>query len=365
MSVVSAYQEALTRRGYTADAAQLQAAERLQQMYDAFVDFRARRSNRLKRLINRPDVPRGVWLHGGVGRGKSFLMDCFYSSIPVRRKLRIHFHEFMRAVHRELDELKGQADPLDEAARRIALRYRLICFDEFHVSDIADAMILERLMRALFANGTTFVMTSNYRPDDLYPEGLHRDRVQPAIDLIKANVDVIAVDAGVDYRRRAMEMVQVYHTPLDASAAQAMQSAFDALADIKDEEPSISIANRKLTARRRAGAVIWFDFNTLCGSPRSQIDYLEIASRFHTVFLSEIPKMTSAMSSEARRFVWLIDVFYDQSIKMIISAECPAEQLYLNGAMSGEFHRTVSRILEMQSKVYLTAPRRTVATRIS
>lgn len=365
MSVLAAYQDALSRRGYTADAAQLRAAERLQQMHDAFVDFKARRSNRLKRLLNRPNVPRGIWLYGGVGRGKSFLMDCFYSSIPVRRKLRIHFHEFMRAVHRELDELKGTADPLDEAARRIALRYRLICFDEFHVSDIADAMILERLMRALFANGTTFVMTSNYHPDDLYPDGLHRDRVLPAIAVIKENVDVVAVDAGVDYRRRAMELVQVYHTPLNSSAEQAMSSAFDALADIEDEDPAITIAGRTLIAHRRAGAAIWFDFDTLCGSPRSQIDYLEIATRFHTVFLSRVPRMTPAMSSEARRFVWLIDVFYDQSIKLIISAESPPEQLYTSGAMSGEFHRTVSRILEMQSKVYLTAPRRTVATRIS
>ncbi len=365
MTVLAAYLDALSRRGYTADEAQLRAAQRLQQMFDEFVDFRARRSNRLKRLVNRPNVPRGVWLHGGVGRGKSFLMDCFYTAIPVKRKLRIHFHEFMRAVHRELDELKGQVDPLDEAARRIARRYRLICFDEFHVSDIADAMILERLMRALFANGTTFVMTSNYRPDDLYPDGLHRDRVQPAIELINENVDVITVDAGVDYRRRAMEMVQVYHTPLGEAARSAMQTAFDVLADIGHKGGDIVIAGRSLAVLRSAGGVIWFDFATLCGGPRSQIDYLEIASRFHTVFLSGIPRMSAAQSSEARRFVWLIDVFYDQGIKLVMSAECPPEQLYVNGAMSGEFHRTVSRILEMQSKAYLAAPRRTVVSRIS
>ncbi len=365
MSVLAAYRDALSRRGYTADAEQERAAQRLQLMHDEFVEFRARRSNRLKRLVNRPDVPRGIWLHGGVGRGKSFLMDCFYAAIPVKRKLRIHFHEFMRAVHRELDELKGQVDPLDEAARRIARRYRLICFDEFHVSDIADAMILERLMRALFANGTTFVMTSNYRPDDLYPDGLHRDRVQPAIQLIKENVDVVPVDGGVDYRRRAMELVQVYHTPLGEPAVRALHSAFDVLAGGQDEGREIVVALRKLAVQRRAGGVIWFDFGTLCGGPRSQIDYLEIASRFHTVFLSDVPKMSAAMSSEARRFVWLIDVFYDQSIKLVVSAECLPEELYLAGALSGEFHRTVSRMLEMQSKVYLAAPRRTVATRIS
>lgn len=365
LSVSAAYQDALSRRGYQPDSAQLAAVARLQRMFDEFVEFRARRSNRLKRLINNPEVPRGVWLHGGVGRGKSFLMDCFYSAIPVKRKLRIHFHEFMRAVHGELNVLKGQVDPLDEAARRIARRYRLICFDEFHVSDIADAMILERLMRALFANGTTFVMTSNYRPDELYPEGLHRDRVLPAIAVIKANVDVLSVDAGVDYRRRAMELVQVYHTPLTPASEQAMQTAFAAVAEAHDESPKLSIAGRELNPIKRAGGVIWYDFKTLCGGPRSQVDYLELASRFHTVFLSKVPQMTPAMASEARRFVWLIDVFYDQGIKLILSAETAPEQLYPSGSMSGEFHRTVSRILEMQSKEYLAAPRRTVTTKIS
>lgn len=365
MSVQSVYQDALTRRGYRSDPAQLRAVERLQRMYDEFVAFRAARSNRIKKLINRPEVPRGVWLYGGVGRGKSFLMDCFYSAIPVQRKLRIHFHEFMRAVHRELDDLKGTADPLDEAARRIARRYRLICFDEFHVSDIADAMILERLMRGLFANGTTFVMTSNYRPDDLYPDGLHRDRVLPAIELIKANADVLSVDAGIDYRRRTMEQVQVYHSPLSDAAESAMRQAFEALAEVDDEAVAMTILGREIKARRRAGGVVWFDFATLCGGPRSQNDYLELASLFHTVFLSGVPRMTPAMASEARRFVWLVDVFYDQSVKLVVSAECAPEELYVSGAMASEFHRTVSRLQEMQSKAYLDAPRRTVTTRLS
>ncbi len=365
MDVVESYRAAIAQRGYQPDEAQLQAVDRLQRMYDDFVAYKAKRTNALKKLIHRPDVPRGVWLYGGVGRGKSFLMDCFYGAVPVVRKTRLHFHEFMRGVHRELDELKGRENPLDEVARRIARRYRLICFDEFHVSDIADAMILERLVRALFANGVTFVMTSNYRPDDLYPDGLHRDRVLPAIAVLKDNVDILCVDAGVDYRRRTMAQVQAYHSPLGAAADAALRHDFAALADAKDEDPRLFIENRELRALRRAGGVVWFDFKTLCGGPRSQNDYLEIASRFHTLILSDVPRMSAAMSSEARRFVWLVDVLYDQRVKMLVSAECPPEELYTVGAMAGEFHRTVSRIVEMQSREYLESPRRAVSDGIT
>ncbi|MFO1195759.1 MAG: cell division protein ZapE [Burkholderiaceae bacterium] len=361
MSVVESYRAALQARGFRADAAQQAAVERLQRMRDELADFKARRSNRLKKLINRPEIPRGVWLYGGVGRGKSFLMDCFYGAVPVVRKTRLHFHEFMRGVHRELDELKGTANPLDEVARRVARRYRLVCFDEFHVADIADAMILERLMRGLFEHGVTFVITSNYHPDGLYPDGLHRDRVLPAIAILKANLDVLNVDAGVDYRRLSMQSVKAYLTPLGAAADAALRADFAALADARDEDPRLMIENREIRALRRAGGAVWFDFRTLCGGPRSQNDYLEIAQQFHTVILSEVPRMSAAMASEARRFVWLVDVFYDQRVKLLMSAECPPEELYTSGAMAGEFHRTVSRIVEMQSREYLEAPRRGVS----
>jgi cell division protein ZapE len=361
VSVIQAYEQALAQRGYTADGAQRNAIERLQQMHDALVAFKAKRSNRLKKLLSRPDVPRGVWLWGGVGRGKSFLMDCFADHVPVVRKTRLHFHEFMRGVHHELDSLKGMANPLDEVARRIARRYRLICFDEFHVSDIADAMILDRLMTGLFDNGVTFVITSNYAPDHLYPDGLHRDRILPAIALLKERLDVLNVDAGIDYRRRTMEQVQAYHTPLGPKANSALRDAFAGLAGTHDEDPRLMIENREIRALRRSHGVVWFDFRTLCGGPRSQNDYLEIALQFHTVILSDVPRMSAAMSSEARRFVWLVDVFYDQRVKLLISAECPPEELYTTGAMSNEFHRTVSRIVEMQSREYLEAPRREIA----
>jgi cell division protein ZapE len=365
LNVTDFHQHQLVRRGFVADDAQLAAIARLQALHDGLVAFKAARSNRFKKLINRPDVPRGVWLHGGVGRGKSFLMDSFYETVPVVRKMRIHFHEFMRGVHRELRELRNTADPLDEVARRIARRYRLICFDEFHVSDIADAMILERLLAGLFEHGVVFVITSNYHPDELYPDGLHRDRMLPAIALLKRNLDQVCVDAGIDYRKRAMEQVDAYHTPLGAASDRALRAAFGRLAEAADEDPRLTIERREIVARRRAGGVVWFDFKTLCGGPRSQNDYLEIATQFHTVILSDVPRMSAAMSSEARRFTWLIDVFYDQRVKLLMSAECPPDQLYTAGAMAHEFHRTVSRIVEMQSREYLEAPRRGVAQRVS
>jgi cell division protein ZapE len=362
MNVQEFYQEAINQRGFQVDAAQKRAVDRLQQAYEDWVEFKSKRSNRLVRLLSRPEVPRGVYMWGGVGRGKSFLMDSFYSVVPVVRKTRLHFHEFMRAVHRELDELKGVADPLNEVAARIAKKYRLICFDEFHVSDVADAMLLYNLMKALFDNGVSFIMTSNYEPDTLYPDGLHRDRMLPTIALLKEKLDVLNVDSGNDYRKRALEQVEAYLTPLGAATDEALRKAFLKIAETKDEDPHVDIEGRRLKALRRAGTTIWFDFHTLCGGPRSQNDYLEIASRFHTVILSAIPRMSAGMSSEARRFTWLIDVFYDNKVKLIMSAEVIPEELYTQGTLSNEFHRTVSRIIEMQSEDYMRADQREIVS---
>lgn len=365
MNVREFYEHALAQRGYRSDEAQRRAVEWLQQAYDEWVAYKAQRANKLKRLISRPGVPRGVYMWGDVGRGKSFLMDNFYSVVPVVRKTRLHFHEFMRGVHRQLDDLKGIADPLDEVARRIAKKYRLICFDEFHVSDIADAMILHNLLKALFDNGVSFVMTSNYVPDALYPDGLHRDRILPAIALLKEKLDVLNVDAGLDYRKRALQQVEAYHTPLGAQADHALRKAFSHIAETADEDPRIHIEAREIKALRRAGGAIWFDFATLCGGPRSQNDYLEIASCFHTVILSGVPRMSVSMSSEARRFTWLIDVLYDHKVKLLMSAEVEADQLYTEGILANEFHRTVSRIIEMQSSEYMQSERREVAGAIA
>lgn len=361
MNVQEFYQHALTQRDFKPDAAQQRAVDRLQACYDEWAAYKARRSSSLRRLLIHPEPPRGVYMWGGVGRGKSFLMDSFYSVVPLVRKTRVHFHEFMRDVHRQLDELRGVADPLQEVARRIARKYRLICFDEFHISDVADAMIMYNLLSALFDNGVAFIMTSNYEPSTLYPDGLHRDRILPTIALLKDKLDVLNVDAGVDYRGRALEQVDSYYTPLNAGTDEALRHAYARIAETADENPTVMIENREIRALRRTGSIIWFDFATLCGGPRSQNDYLEIASRFHTVILSGIPMMSVAMSSEARRFTWLIDVFYDQKVKLLMSAEVEPEELYTTGTLANEFHRTVSRIVEMQSRDYMDKEQRGAA----
>ncbi len=364
-SVTDLYQHTLTERGYTADAAQLRAVQALQRCQDEWADYKARRANAVTKLLVRPPIPRGVYMHGGVGRGKSFLMDCFFQAVPLTRKTRLHFHEFMREVHRELQELKGIADPLEELGKRMARKFRLICFDEFHVSDVTDAMILHRLLDALFRNRVSIVTTSNFHPDELYPNGLHRDRILPAIELLKDKLEVLSVDAGVDYRQRSLEQADLYHCPLNDAAEAALTALFESLAEARDDERKLSIENRVLWARRRAGGVVWFDFATLCGGPRSQNDYLEIASQFHTVILSEVPEMPVRLASEARRFTWLVDVLYDRRVKLIISAAVPAEQLYTEGPLANEFPRTVSRLIEMRSADYLALARREVDTRLT
>ncbi len=334
----------------------------LQRCADEWATYKTKRSSALKKLVNHPNIPRGVYMYGGVGRGKSFLMDCFFNAVPLKRKVRLHFHEFMREVHRELAGLQGTADPLDVLGARMSKRYKLICFDEFHVADITDAMILHRLLAALFANGVGFVTTSNFMPDELYPNGLHRDRILPAIALLNDRLEVINVDNGTDYRRRTLEQVQLYHTPLGPEADAAMAAVFDRLAEVRDESPVLHIEAREIEARRKAGGVVWFDFRTLCGGPRSQNDYLEIATQFHTVLLSDVPHMPVSMASPARRFTWLIDVLYDRRVKLIMSAAVPPEQLYTEGPLVHEFPRTVSRLNEMQSKEFLALERRDVDT---
>jgi cell division protein ZapE len=304
-------------------------------------------------------------MFGGVGRGKSFLMDSFFTAVPLQRKVRLHFHEFMREVHRELADLHGTVNPLFELGKRIARRYRLICFDEFHVADVTDAMILYRLLESLFEHRVSIVTTSNFHPDGLYPNGLHRDRILPAIALLKDKLEVIGVDNGTDYRKLTLEQVGLYHTPLGEVADAAMTEAFDRLAEARDESPLLRIEQREIRARRRAGGVVWFDFKELCGGPRSQNDYLELASQFHTLLLSGVPQMSPRLASEARRFTWLIHVLYDRRVKLILSAEVAPDALYTEGPMAHEFPRTVSRLAEMQSAEFLALSRRDVDTALT
>jgi cell division protein ZapE len=365
VSVTAAYRQALVDRGFASDPAQERAIAELERCATEWAAYKQRRSNSLKKLFIHPEIPQGVYMFGGVGRGKSFLMDCFFNAVPLKRKTRLHFHEFMREVHRELRDMQGTVNPLDELGRRMAERYKLICFDEFHVADVTDAMVLHRLLDSLFKHGVGFVTTSNFHPDGLYPDGLHRDRILPAIELLKSRLTVINVDNGTDYRRRALEHVNLYHCPLNDSAHVQMAQAFDGLAETADESPVMTIEARTIQALRRAGGVIWFDFKTLCGGPRSQNDYLELATQFHTLMLSNVPQMAVRMASEARRFTWLVDVLYDRKVKLVMSAAVPPEELYTEGPMSHEFPRTVSRLIEMQSSEFLAEPHRLVDTRIT
>ena len=365
MSVRELYRRTLAERGYRSDPAQLRAIDSLERCENEWADYKARRSSALAKLISRPPIPRGVYMWGGVGRGKSFLMDCFFNAVPLQRKPRLHFHEFMREVHRELAEMHGTSDPLLHLGKSIARRFRLICLDEFHVADITDAMILYRLLESLFENRVSIVTTSNFPPDDLYPNGLHRERILPAIALLNDKLEVINVDAGHDYRQQTLQDVELYHTPLGAESDAAMTKTFDRLAEARDESPVLKIEHREIRTRRRAGGVVWFDFKELCGGPRSQNDYLELASQFHTLLLSGVPQMSPRLASEARRFTWLVDVLYDRRVKLILSAAVEPDLLYTEGPLAHEFPRTVSRLREMRSAEFLAESRRTVDTSLT
>jgi len=354
--MIEGFNAALAARGIEADPAQLIAARRLQKFYDDLLALKAARRGRLRKLLVHPELPRGVWFWGGVGRGKSFLMDCFFTAVPYERKRRVHFHAFMREIHESLRAHRNEADPLAKVAARIARETRLMCFDEFHVSDIADAMILARLMQALFDAGVVFCITSNYPPDGLYPNGLQRELFLPTIALLQQKLDVIEIDAGIDYRLRALQQAQVFLDTDDAAASTAIEHTFHKIAGGTGHTKPVEVLGRLLPVVHRAPGVIWFDFATLCGGPRSQNDYLWLANRHHTLFLSRVPKMGPGMASEARRFTWLVDVLYDHRVKLIIGAACPAEQLYTQGVQAGEFKRTVSRLIEMRSLEYLASP---------
>jgi cell division protein ZapE len=357
--VVSLYEQSLKRRGFVSDSSQWRAVERLQQLHEEWSAYKKRRSSALKRLLVKPPLPKGVYLWGPVGRGKSFLMDAFYLCVPLVRKRRVHFHHFMREIHRELDQLKGTEDPIAAVAERTAKRYRLICFDEFHVSDIADAMILGRFLEQTMERGVEFVMTSNYHPDQLYGSGLQRERFLPAIELVKSRLDVVSVDSGVDYRRLKMEKVQIYH--VGADAPQQLERIFQELKDVEEEKQPLDVEGRTIPYRKRAGGLVWFDFEALCGGPRSYADYVDLTKRFHTIILSGVPRMSAKQSDAARRFTWLIDVLYDEHIKLVLSAEAPPEELFTEGENAADFQRTVSRLHEMQSAEYRLLPVRRVS----
>lgn len=356
--MIDGFNALLARRGIEADVAQQAAAERLQKFYDDLLAFKAARRGRLRKLLARPDLPRGVWFWGGVGRGKSFLMDCFFEAVPYKRKRRVHFHAFMREIHESLRAHRNESDPLGKIAARIARETRLMCFDEFHVSDIADATILGRLMKALFDAGVLFCITSNYPPDGLYPHGIQRELFLPAIALLKDKLDVIEVDSGIDYRLRALEQAEVFLIAPGADTVEKMERLFSQIAGGEGHSRPVEVMGRQLPVLQRAPGVIWFDFDTLCAGPRSQNDYLSIADHHHTVFLSGVPRLKSDQSNAARRLTWLIDILYDHRVKLVMSAEVDIDQIYTEGLQASEFKRTESRLIEMRSHEYLASAHR-------
>lgn len=297
---------------------------------------------------------RGVYLHGGVGRGKTFLMDLFFDGLPLARKQRLHFHRFMGHVHAELRQLKHIEDPLAIVADRFAERARVLCFDEFFVSDIGDAMLLGRLLEHLFERGLCMIATSNVAPKNLYRDGLQRARFLPAIAAIDRHCKVLELDGPEDFRLRALQQARVYHSPLDAAAESELERAFDRLASAaRDSRPHIELDGRVIAVKRRAGDVIWFDFDALCRGPRAAADYIEIAQSFPTVLVSGVPCFDSHSENEARRFIHLIDEFYDRHVKLLLSAAAAPGALYRGERLRMEFARTESRLIEMQSTEYL------------
>ncbi|GAB4169585.1 MAG: cell division protein ZapE [Rhodocyclaceae bacterium] len=352
------FRDACAARGIEADAAQLAAAHRMQRLYEELMAFKHARRTRLRKLLIHPPVPRGIYLWGEVGRGKSLLMNFFYDLLPYRRKRRVHFHAFMREVHEGLRRLRGEADPLPVLCAGIARETRFLCFDEFHVSDIADAMILARMLDALIGRGVVFCITSNYPPAGLYRDGLQRESFLPAIALIERHLDVIEVDSGIDYRRRAFGALDAWRTGAGREADAALAGSFRELAGGPGHERAVEVLGRSLAVRRRGLGVIWFDFGVLCGPGRSQNDYLEIARRYRAVLVSGVPRMSPAQADEARRFAWLVDVFYDRAVKLVVAAECEPDELYREGLQAGEFRRTASRLAEMRTRAWLALPHR-------
>jgi cell division protein ZapE len=355
LSPLQRYQRDLTREDFQRDESQAQAIEALQRVYEALLAAPPKRrlgSSRLKW----PRVA-GLYMWGGVGRGKTYLMDTFYESLPFSRKMRTHFHRFMLEVHERRQHYAHETDPIGKVALEFAAKVRVLCFDEFYVSDIADAMILGRLTEVLFENGVTLIATSNVVPDNLYKDGLQRANFLPAIDRLKKSVKVLNVDGGVDHRLRALTRAEVYHYPCDAAAEQNMLRDFVAIAGCAGQENvEMPIHDRIIVARRLADGVAWFEFAAICEGPRSAADYIQIGRTHHTVLLSKVPQLTVFSEDAARRFINLVDEFYDRGVKLIILADVPQEKLYAGLKLRFEFQRTLSRLQEMQSQEYLAKP---------
>ena len=363
MRLQAHYQQALDRHGFTSDPAQQKAIETLTKVYAGLVRHepggitaRLRAMPGLGKLFGHEAPVKGAYLWGGVGRGKTFVMDVFFEALPFDDKLRYHFHRLMYRVHSRLKSLAGRTDPIEIVADELAAQARVICFDEFFVADIGDAMLLGKLLKGLFKRGVCLIATSNIPPDQLYRDGLQRQQFLPAIAMLEKHTTVLNVDDGNDYRLRVLTQAEIWHSPHDAIAEQNLDKYFTAIApDTGTAGQTIEILGRDLRTRRRADGIAWFDFTELCDGPRSQNDYIEIARAFQTVLLSGVPILTTETENQARRFIALVDEFYDRRVKLIASADAPIAKIYTGTQLRMEFQRTASRLLEMQSTDYLAS----------
>ena len=349
------YEAGIANNEYESDATQQHAIGLLQSLHEELCATESEKTGLLARLFTfKPAGIKGLYFWGGVGRGKTFLMDLFYEALPFEEKRRLHFHRFMQEVHRSLRDLQGEAYPLRQVAANFSCQARVICFDEFFVSDITDAMLLAGLLDEMFKLGMTLVVTSNVEPDRLYANGLQHSKFLPAIVLIKEHTTVHNMDGGVDYRLRALESAEIYHFPLDEAAESGLARAFrDLSPDEGKESVVLTIEGREITTRWCGDGVAWFDFAMVCDGPRSQNDYIELARLFQTVLIGKVPVFTERTEDKARRFISLVDEFYDRNVKLIISAEAGILDLYRGEHLAFEFQRTESRLQEMRSRDYL------------
>ncbi len=355
------YEEDLKRSDFQQDEAQAQAVNALDKLYHQIIEYvntpvitPSRWQKLLGKKEEKPALPKGLYFWGGVGRGKTYLMDTFFDALPTDKKMRVHFHRFMHRVHEELKMLDDVSDPLDIIADKFCQEAIIICFDEFFVSDITDAMILGTLFQALFQRGVILVATSNIPPQDLYRNGLQRARFVPAIALIETHCNVLNVDSGVDYRLRTLEQAEIYHYPLDEKASENLDKYYSQL--VVSERPKqshIEVNHRSIEVIESNDGLLYASYQQLCQTARSQNDYIELSRLYHTVLLANVKQMDRTIDDAARRFIALVDEFYERNVKLIISAEVPLEELYTHGQLEFEFKRCQSRLIEMQSRDYL------------
>ena len=354
------YTQALESGQFMPDEAQAQAVQELDRVWKELLT-RYKASKKVFRRFRRQTYPKGVYMWGGVGRGKTWLMDQFYDAVPFRRKTRMHFHHFMQHVHKELNKLSGQRNPLDAVADQIYKNAVVICFDEFFVSNVTDAMILSDLFQKLFERGITLIATSNIAPEGLYKNGIHRDRFMPTITLVQKNCVVLNVDAGIDYRLRVLKQAQLFKYPLSSDAQSWMLERFQSLTHTQTKSNTpIMINNRVVETLGHTEDVLWCEFSELCFKPRSPADFIEIANIYNTVLVSNIPHLTDFLSEGTRRFIYLVDEFYDRGVKLLLTSEDSIIELYNGQKLAFEIERTRSRLLEMQSDEYLHSEHRQI-----